>query len=173
MQMSPSMIDQGGIPECKLSVRELLLHALVIELEAAERYKQLAEIMEQIGNRKVAQIFTKMSDIETRHADIIDEHIRGRRLPVITPSQYHWRGPEAPENTDSARLFHLMTPEQALSLALDNEKHAYEFFLDVVDDSTDERVRDMAAEFAAEEEEHVAWVEQWLAEEMAQTALKQ
>jgi rubrerythrin len=167
------MIDEGDIPECKLSVRELLLHALVIELEAAERYKQLAEMMGEIGNTKVAHIFSKMSDIEARHADIIDEHIRGRRLPVITPSQFHWRGPEAPENTDSARLFHLMTPEQALTLALDNEKRAYEFFADVVDDSTDETVREMAAEFAAEEEQHVAWVEEWLAEEMAHASHKQ
>lgn len=62
-----------------------------------------------------------------------------------------------------------MTPQQALTLALDNEKRAYEFFADVVDDSTDETVREMAAEFAAEEEEHVAWVEEWLAEEMAHT----
>ena len=173
MQMSPSMIDEGDIPGCKLSVRELLLHALIIELEAVERYKQLAEMMEQIGNRKVAHIFAKMSDIEARHADIIDEHIRGRRLPVIPPSQFHWRGPEAPENTDSARLFHLMTPQQALALALDNEKRAYEFFADVVDDSTDETVREMAAEFAAEEQEHVAWVEEWLAEEMAHASHKQ
>lgn len=166
MQTFPTMSDAGDIPVCKLSVPELLLHALVIELEAAERYKQLADMMEQTGNRKVARIFQKMADIEARHADIIDEQIRGRRLPVIAPSQYHWRGPEAPENTDSARLFHLMTPEQALSLALDNEKRAYEFFSDVVDDSTDERVREMAAEFAAEEEQHVAWVEEWLAIEV-------
>lgn len=163
MQILPTMSDLTDGQDCKLSVPELLLHALVIELEAAERYKQLADMMEQTGNRKVATIFSKMADIEARHADILDEHIRGRRLPVIAPSQYHWRGLEAPENTDSTRLFHLMTPQQALSLALDNEKRAYEFFADVVDDSTDERVRDMAAEFAAEEEQHVAWVEEWLA----------
>jgi len=108
-----------------------------------------------------------MSDIEARHADIIDEQIRGRSLPMLTPSQYHWRGPEAPENTDSTRLFHLMTPTQAMQLALDNEKSAYEFFADVVDDSTDERVRELAAEFAVEEEQHVAWVEEWLAGELA------
>ena len=163
MQTLPTMSELTDAPDCKLSVPELLLHALVIELEAAERYKQLADMMEQTGNRKVANIFSRMADIEARHADILDEHIRGRRLPVIAPSQYHWHGTEAPENTDSARLFHLMTPQQALTLALANEKRAYEFFADVVDDSTDERVREMAAEFAAEEEQHIAWVEEWLA----------
>lgn len=167
MQTLPTVTASPDAPVCKLSVSELLLHALVIELEAMQRYKQLSEMMEQTGNMKVAKIFARMSDIEAKHADIIDEQIRGRKLPMLTPSQYHWRGIEAPENTDSTRLFHLMTPCQAMSLALDNEKRAYEFFEDVVDDSTDERVREMAAEFAVEEKQHVAWVEEWLAEEMA------
>jgi rubrerythrin len=62
-----------------------------------------------------------------------------------------------------------MTPCQALELALDNEKRAYEFYNDVVDDSTDERVRELASDFAVEEEQHIAWVEEWLAEEQVAT----
>lgn len=154
-------------PACKLSVAELLLHALVIELEAVQRYQQLSEMMEQTGNHKVAKIFAKMSAIEAAHAATIDEHIKGRKLPMLTPNQYLWPGIEPPENTDSGRLFHLMTPCQAMSLALDNEKRAYEFFANVVDDSTDEQVREIAADFAVEEEQHIAWVEEWLAEEKA------
>jgi rubrerythrin len=57
----------------------------------------------------------------------------------------------------------MMTPCQALSLALDSEKRAFEFFADVVDDCTDERVREVAAELAAEEEQHVSWVQEWIA----------
>ncbi len=167
MQHLPSLSDLPDIPVCKLSVSELLLHALVIELEATHRYKVLADMMEQTGNMKVSKIFSEMSDIEAKHAESIDEQIKGRKLPVLTPSQYTWRGQDAPENTDSGCLFHLMTPTQAMQLALDNEKRAYEFYSDVVDDSTDERVREMAAEFAVEEEQHVAWVEEWLAEEKA------
>ena len=165
MQCPTTMNVVSDTPPCDMSLAELLLHALVIELEAMQRYKELAKMMEQIGNRKVAKIFARMSEIEAKHAEIVDEQIRGRELPMITPSQFHWRGVEAPENTDSGRLFHLMTPHQAMSLALDNEKRAYEFFADVVDDCTDEVVREMAAEFAVEEEQHVAWVEEWLADE--------
>lgn len=165
MQTPPTFNTAAGTPVCNLSVAELLLHALVIELEATQRYEQLADMMEQTGNHKVANIFAKMAKIEATHAEAIEDQIRDRQLPMLTPSQYHWRGVEAPENTDSARLFHLMTPRQAMTLALDNEKRAYEFFADVVDDSVDERVREMAAEFAVEEEQHVAWVEEWLAEQ--------
>lgn len=167
MQIPPTTGAAKDIPACEMSVEELLLHALVIELEATQRYTQLSKMMEQTGNRKVAKIFAKMSDIEAMHAQKIEAEIKGRSLPMLTPSQYQWPGLEAPECTDSGRLFHLMTPSQAMSLALDNEKHAYEFFENVVSDSSDEQVRELAAEFAVEEEQHVAWVEEWLAEELA------
>lgn len=156
--------DPSGTPPCQLTLPELLLHALVIEREAAHRYQELANMMKQAGNRKVSKIFAKMADIESEHAAIIDAQIKGRQLPVLTPSQYTWSGPEAPENTDSHRLFHLMTPAQAMKLALDNEKRAFEFYADVVDDNADESVCELAAEFAAEERQHIAWVEGWLEE---------
>ena len=165
MQYRHSLNDATGTPTCNLSLAELLLHALVIEREATHRYTELANMMAQIGNKKVSRIFSRMSGIESKHAEIIEEQIKDQKLPVLTPSEYTWHGPEAPENTDSNRLFHLMTPFQALELALNNEKRAYEFYNDVVDDSTDECVREMAAEFAGEEEQHVAWVEEWLVEE--------
>ncbi|MDH3417731.1 MAG: ferritin family protein [Gammaproteobacteria bacterium] len=147
-----------------MSLEELLLHALVMEREAVQRYTQLAKMMERIGNRKVAKIFAKMSKIEAEHAEQIEDQIGDHALPFLIPSEYRWRGPESPENADSGRLFHLMTPRQAMSLALECERRAHDFFADVVDDSTDECVRELAAEIAAEEEQHVAWVKEWLAD---------
>jgi len=163
MRKQSIMGEAPDVPVCDMSLDELLLHALVIEREAEQRYRQLAEMMARIGNKKVAKIFAKMSKIEAKHSKMIEDQIKGRNLPVLTPSQYRWQGIESPENADSGRLFHLMTPCQALSLALDSEKRAFEFFADVVDDCTDERVREVAAELAAEEEQHASWVEEWIA----------
>ena len=148
----------------RLSLAQLLAHALDIEFEAAQSYQELADLMEQAGNTEVAKIFAKMSDIEAKHATILEEQTGDFRLPELTYWQYHWRGLEAPENINRAHLHRLMTPYQALSLSLDNEKRAYKFYAGVVDESIDERVRELAAEFAVEEEQHVAWVEEWLAE---------
>ncbi len=157
------MSEATDILTRRFSLAQLLVHALVIELEAAQSYKELAKLMEQSGNTEVAKLFAMMSGIEARHAEIINEQVGDFRLPELTPWQYHWRGLGAPENIDRARLHYLMTPHQAMSLALENEKRAYEFFADVVDDSTDERARELAAEFAGDERQHVAWVEEWLA----------
>ncbi|MDH5499833.1 MAG: hypothetical protein OEY72_01880 [Gammaproteobacteria bacterium] len=86
MQHLPNTGDLREIPICKLSIRELLLHALVIEREAKHRYEELANMMENIGNRKVSRLFAKMAEIEATHAESIDRQIRGRELPVLTPS---------------------------------------------------------------------------------------
>lgn len=156
MSAAPDNLTHG------FSLAQLLVHALAIEFEAAQSYKELAELMEQCGNTEVAKIFAMMSGIEARHAEIIAEQVTDLRLPELTRWQYRWRGLEAPECIDRTRIHYLMTPHQAMSLALDNEKRAYEFFADVVDNSTDERICELAANFAAEEKQHVAWVEEWL-----------
>jgi len=149
-------------PSCDMPLEELLLHALVMEREAVKRYMQLADMMEQVGNSDVATIFAQLSKNEAKHAARIEEQIGDCVLPILTPSEYRWRGTESPENADTSCLFHLMKPRQAISLALQCERDAHEFFADVVTDSTDERVREIAAEFAAEEKQHVTWVEKWL-----------
>lgn len=164
MQKQSIMGIVPEVPPCKMSLEELLLHALVMEREAVHRYTELSKMMELIGNSKVARIFAKMSEIEARHAEQIEDQIGEHALPILTPSEFLWRGSESPENADSDRVFHLMNPRQAMSLALECEKRARDFFDDVVDDSTDETVRDVAAEIAVEEEQHVAWVKDWLAE---------
>jgi rubrerythrin len=56
-----------------------------------------------------------------------------------------------------------MASRRALELALESERRAYKFFSTIVDNSIDKQVREFAAEFAAEEEEHVFWIKEWLA----------
>ena len=164
MQQQSIMGLTPETPTCDMSLEELLLHALIMEREAVQRYKQLARMMECVGNTKVAKIFTKMSRIEAKHVAKIEDQIGEHALPILTPSEFRWRGTESPENADSSRVYQLMTPTQAMRLALDCEKHAFDFFDDVVEDCTDEYVREVAAEFAAEEKQHVAWVQEWLAD---------
>jgi rubrerythrin len=142
---------------------ELLVHALVIELEAVQSYKDLAAQMEQCGNKEVADLFQKMAVLEAEHAQKIREKSGEIELPDLAPWEYRWAGVESPETTDLAGIHYLMTPHQALELALENEKSAKEFFEDAAKGATDARVRELATEFAEDEQQHVAWMEDWLA----------
>ena len=145
------------------SMAELLVHALVVELEAVQSYKDLAAQMEQCGNKEVAELFQKMAVLEAEHAQTIREKSGDIELPELAPWEYRWAGVESPETIDLAGIHYLMTPHQALQLALENEKNAKEFFEEAAKGATDARVRELAAEFAEDERQHVAWMEDWLA----------
>jgi rubrerythrin len=142
---------------------ELLAHALVIELEAVQSYLDLAAQMHECGNDPVAKLFSKMAEYEQVHADKIRTQAGDIELPELAPWEYRWPGFEPPENIDTAGIHYLMTPHQALALALENETSAMEFFEEVAGNSADEKVRALAEEFADDERQHVAWMKEWLA----------
>jgi rubrerythrin len=143
---------------------ELLAHALVIELEAIQSYKELAAQMEQCGNNEVAELFEKMSELEGEHAEKIRQQAGDTELPELAPWEYRWPGMESPESIDLAGIHYLMTPHHALTLALENERNAMAFFEAIAKGSEEEEsVRVLSAEFADDERQHVAWMEDWLA----------
>lgn len=112
-------------------IAELLAHALALENEACDRYAELAEQMRMHNNTVVAEIFQKMSEIESVHAghirQLISEH-HPDSLPAC--EAYKWKSPEGPETTDHGALHYLMTPSEALKLALFNEQRAFDFLED-------------------------------------------
>jgi rubrerythrin len=145
------------------TLAELMVHALVIELEAVQSYKDLTDQMKECGNDDVAALFDKMSTLEAEHAEKIRERAGDLELPELAPWEFRWSGLEPPENIDLAGVHYLMTPHRALSLALENELSAMAFFDAIAHDCTDERVRELAKEFADDERQHVAWMKEWLA----------
>jgi rubrerythrin len=149
-------------PTTAKSMAELLTYALALEIEATERYADLAELMEAHNNLRVSNLFSKMSEIESLHADHIRELLDKNGMKPIAGLQYNWASPEGPETIDPEELHYLMTPNQTLNLALFNEKRAFEFFDNVARNAADNETRKLAQELAEEEEEHVAWVEKWL-----------
>ena len=50
------------------TVALFLAHAIALEVEAAERYEELADVMEVHNNPEVAALFRQMSEFSRRHA---------------------------------------------------------------------------------------------------------
>lgn len=156
------MREKSESVSAPFSMAELLAHALTIELEAVQSYRELAQQMQQCGNDEVAELFDRMSALEAEHAAKIRRTAGAIELPELAPWEYRWPGLESPENIDLAGVHYLMTPYQALQLALDNENNAMAFFEAAANTSTDDRVRALAQEFADDERQHVAWMQDWL-----------
>ena len=144
------------------SVRELMAYAYALEAEAAERYAEFAEAMENHNNREVAELFRKLARIELRHSEQILEEMGWVSPPQPPAGGYRWEGMDAPESGDMSDLHYLMQPHHALTIAHHNEQRAEQFFLMLAKKAPAAGVRRAALEMAAEETEHVRLIAEWI-----------
>jgi len=145
------------------TVPELLAHALAMETEAAERYGELAVQMEIHRKTAVAAIFRRLESAEKKHLAEITEMCRNVELPHYAPWDFKWTGAESPEAIDTGRVHYQLSVREAILLAYEHERKAAEFYAGVADSAQAAEVKEMARQFAAEEQEHIGWLEAWLA----------
>ena len=137
-------------------------HAIAIEREAVARYSEFAERMDDLGNEASAEIFATLARMETEHLEQLLERTRGMQLPAISPGEYAWLDRAAPETAARELVFRLMTPRHALEIALAGETRAAAFFESVILTTSDELLRSLAREMAADEGDHIAMLEKLL-----------
>ena len=157
---APGAKEPGPAPA---SLATLMTWALWLELEAAERYRELADAMETHNNREVGDLFRKMAAIERRHADAIMASMGWTTAPPMPSGPPPWPGLEGPEQVAHEDIHYLMPPWQALELALAGEERAVHFFASLAHRATVPAVKAAAREMAEEEQEHVALVKAWMA----------
>jgi rubrerythrin len=140
---------------------QFLAHAIALESEAADRYQELADMMEAHRNDEVSALFRDMVRYSRMHHDSIVERAASTVLPKIGPWEYLWRTP--PEAGGDEAFDYRIHPYDALLYARENELRAMYYYGEVARDASALEVRRLAAQFAAEETEHVAALDQWLA----------
>ena len=140
------------------STAELYVHAIAMEREAAERYAEFSRRMADEGNTDVAALFARLAAQESEHLATLRRRTSGVELPALE-SDYSWMDTGAPETLAHDLVFRLMTPHQALGVALRAEKSARAFFEQAQRVADDPGLRALAREMAAEECEHIAMLE--------------
>ena len=143
------------------TVEEFMAHAYAMEVEASDRYAELADLMSTHHNRAVSELFAKLARIEGKHRDQIAAQMGWQRPPAAVA--FRWQTPEGPETTDYGELHYLMQPYHALKLAEHNEQRAVEFFERFAAARVPADVATAASEMADEEREHVRLIREWLA----------
>jgi rubrerythrin len=141
------------------SPNELYAHAIAIEREAAERYAEFAQHMADEGNDDVATLFRTLAVFEAEHLDTLEARTKDVKVPSIGPGEYAWLDAGAPETAAHDLVFRLLTPHQALEIALEAERRAKHFFMEVKETASDPALRALAQEMAMEEEGHIAMVQ--------------
>jgi rubrerythrin len=141
------------------SAAELYVHAMAIEREAAERYAEFATRMADQGNDELAGLFRALAGFEAGHVEALERRTQGVALPAPA-SNYQWLDAGDPQPGTHDLVFRLLTPRQAIGIALDAERRARDFFGRVQRSADDPALRALAREMAAEEESHIALLEQ-------------
>ncbi len=141
---------------------EFMAQALAMELDAAERYTEFADTLEQHNNREVASLFRTMAKHEGRHARRIMAEMGWKEAPPLPPHAQNWPGRESSEAAPFDEVHYLMQPWHALQLALTAERRAQAFFAVLARMTTNEAVRAAALEMRAEETQHVELVQAWI-----------
>jgi rubrerythrin len=140
---------------------EFLAHAIALEGEAADRYLELADMMEAHRNDEVSSLFRDMVRFSQMHRDEIRARVGAIELPQLRSWQYRWSTP--PEVGGDEAFDYMLEPFHALKYARANEVRAMEYYRSVADEAADSELKRLASEFASEEAEHVAALDKWLA----------
>lgn len=144
------------------SLEELFEYAKAMEVEAARRYVQLADMMASHNNPELAALFKRMADIEWVHAYHVGELRREFGVPESAERAGPGIGLNGAEVPDPLDMHYLHRPYHALELARQYEERSARFYSEVADSAENEEVRTMALRFAAEEETHIRELERWL-----------
>lgn len=145
------------------SYEAFMAQAVAMEVEAAQRYEELADAMETHNNVEVANLFRKLAGIEAKHAQSLLVQMGWTTPPAAPDAVFDATGSEGPETAASEGLHYLMQPYHALQIALASEERAERFFARMALAADTDEVRKAALEMRDEEHDHVELVKAWLA----------
>lgn len=145
------------------SIGALYVHALAIAQEATARYGEFAAHAADHGNDAVADLFSWLAELEAEHAFHLAEVAEGMVSPKLAPAEYAWlhSGPPLPEAHEF--ILRMMTPREALEIAVRAEERANAFFERMFAESDDAGVRELAIDLGRDQESHIALLQDALA----------
>jgi erythrin-vacuolar iron transport family protein len=150
-----------GIDFERISLRDALDLAVLIEQEAKERYEEFSHQMRTHHNEEAAHFFERMVTVESTH----ESYLAARRRSLFG---------DAPSLVGREMLFDVEAPEydevdapmtvrEALHAALRAEQKAFAFFDGALRKVIADDVRDLFVKLREEELEHRHYVERELA----------
>jgi rubrerythrin len=143
----------------------LFAHAIALELESAECYREMADALEVHNNPATARLVRWLAALSAAHAREVRQQASGIALPTIPPWELQWATPPGPESPGPEAANYLMDRCAALEMAIVIEERARGFYRAIAEASPNPAVRAQAAAMAEEEAEHLALIEQWIANE--------
>jgi rubrerythrin len=142
----------------KLSLMDALDLAILIEMEAYERYKLFASQLGHTGGYDAGSFFASMAENEAKHGSELAE--RRKALFGDGPARLTLDDLYDVEAPEIGAVRRGMSTMQAFELGLAAEQKAYDFYDQALPNITDPDVRTLFVELRDEETEHVRMIEE-------------
>jgi len=145
----------------KLSLKDALDLAILIEEEAKGRYEEFTKI---VGGRypgDAADVFRNMASYEARHGSALRE--RRQKLFGNAPSAMTLDALDDVEAPDRGKPRVFMSARQAMEVALKSEVKAWDYFDDALKFVKDPEVKKLFEELRGEERQHQDYIKKSLA----------
>jgi len=153
-----------------LDLMDALDLAILIEIEALERYRQFAS---QLGHTHIgdpASVFAMMVKSEAKHADELS--LRRKALFGDAPMRVKKTALYDVEAPNAGAVRWNMSTLHAFQIALAAEHKAYDFYNQALPYVSNEEVRTLFVELRDEETEHIELVERGIAKLPAHAAME-
>jgi len=145
----------------KLSLKDALDLAKLIELEACHRYQMFASQLGRTGGYDAGAFFATMAENEAKHGQELE--IRRKALFGDEPTRLTLDDLFDVEAPEMGAPHSGMSTLQAFEIGLESEKKAYDFYDMALPGITDPEVRALFTELRDEETEHVEMLKEQMA----------
>lgn len=143
------------------SPEHLFAQVYAMKCESEDRLQDLIDSLNQHNNKAAADIFSRTIELIKRSIENIEQRIEGMQLPEIPPWESQWHYDDQPDLVCIENAHYLMSPLQALELAIYNEMRLQEFFKQQVDKGVNEDVRLIASELLFHEKQLTEHMLSW------------
>lgn len=150
------------MPRAIHTLADFYAHALAIEHEAAQRYSEFETWFFDRGEEVLAGLCHNLARMENEHFVELAQASRHLSLPCLDLAGYQWLESGSPEAAAREVFYRVAEPHHLLEIALHAECNALSFFEGVARTTSDTSVRALALGMAAEEQQHVRWVQKAL-----------
>lgn len=153
------------------SPEHLLAQVHAMKCESEDRLQDLIDSLTQHNNIAAADIFSHTIELIRASLENIEQRAQGMQLPDIPPWESQWHCKDHPDCVCMEHAHYLMTPLQALDLAIFNESCLYEFFKQQADHGVNKDIRHIANELKVLEKQLTKQMQSWRAQlESSETA---
>lgn len=129
----------------------LLAQVHAMKCESEDRLQDLIDSLTQHNNIDAANVFSHTIELIKLSLIDIEQRAKGMQLPEIPPWESQWHCDDQPDSACIDSVHYLMTPLQALNLAIFNENRLHEFFKQQANKGINEDVRLIANELLIQE----------------------